>query len=227
MQANPWTAADGTPLFHGGLMIAYQDYVTARDIGIAGVPGYATSPPGETFGKNIYQCLYALLEHIVINGRNIGGTLLGINNSDYTVMNDVHLNNCGHGAGLAVWQSKGFTMNGGSLAGNRRPLNCEKVTGLCQVNNVDFRGATEWPHITINNGGQAGDPYLGSAQLIVRAPILEAGQPLRIAVFSKYNGFTQTQKISDIHVFDAAGVEITNDTAKVVFNGPSGPVPGA
>lgn len=119
-------------------------------------PGYANTPPGETFGINIWQTDNATVSNCEVDGRNANGTRLcaspcGWNSCNNATITDSYFHHS-LASTLTFWQIVGITTknvrveyNGsGSGSLSAQGINHERVTGTVRHYN---------PSIIINRSG--------------------------------------------------------------------------
>lgn len=191
---------------YNGLRVGYSVGAQLHDINITGVPGSASSPPGETFGISLWHCSGAEANRVKVLGAGVGATLIGLNSSTDAFLTNCVANGSVYGFGLACWQTKDIQVIDFDARANRRALNFERCSGTIFLTRVDMRGqTTTGPHITVNSD-QA------SAKVTITDPQVDAW-PLRVGVIvgsALYLGKPQLQKVSDVQLV-VGGKDVTAD----------------
>lgn len=163
---------------YGGFRIDWSASPVTRRVKVTGIPGNAAEPPGETFSGNWYRCLNALIDQCEFDGRQNGtkvaASLVGINNSDNTTIQNSYIHHSGYGIGVAIWQSTGGTITGTTfedLAGS--PIHIEKSDGVWNVRNCTWISTHGGDHIVIS-GHYAPDIWrTGNCTLNIYDPVYD------------------------------------------------------
>lgn len=213
---------DQTPSLdsYGGLVVQYGSGSLVSDVTITGIPGYSSSPPGETFYLALFHSNSATLTRVTLDGYRtsdgawVGATLLGYNYTTGThVITDLVATNARYGFGLAMFQAAGvYTFTGADMRNNRKAINIEQSIGgtVYNFNSCDFRGTSGASYIaqvtSINS----------SSQVIFRDPVVDS-YPVKVNCYSSaaLNGANK-QLDSDIKLF-IGGVDKTADSSKLVI----------
>lgn len=108
----------GTPQngnLYNGVRISRLVNPTVTDVKVVGIPGNNNSPPGETFGVNVFSSPGATLTRVEVDGRSpttglkVGAAGIGLNSSDNVTLTDCHSHHSGYSHGFAGWQSDNVT----------------------------------------------------------------------------------------------------------------------
>lgn len=208
---------EGTEQGHcySGLRLGYSTRAILHDIKIKSIPGYDSSPPGETFGLALYHADSARLDHVVVDGRDAAGnpttgTAIGYNYvTGATVANDCAANWARYGFAVALWQCSGTQIfNRCDFRWCRKGINIEQaVGGTYEFNACDFRGITGAAYAAQVSAIQK------SAVVTFRDPVVDA-LPFKVRTYgtTALNG-TNVQLDSDIRCY-MNGVDVTRDTSK-------------
>jgi hypothetical protein len=144
----------GTPQGHvyNGLRMDYgASGSVLRNVKVTGIPGNDSTPPGETFAANLYDCLNVIVDNCEFDGR-INGTgspvtasMLGLNNSDHATITDTTFKYCGVGFPLAAWQSTGGNLTRCTFDSNNRvPVHIENCDGVWNFYNCTWTNTREF-----------------------------------------------------------------------------------
>lgn len=204
---------------YGGIVVGYGTGSKVHDVKVTGIPGYSSSPPGETFSLALFHSDSATLTNVTLDGDRasdaaaVGATLLGYNYTTgvHTITNLIAVD-AQYGFGLAMFQAAGtYTFGGGcDLSRNRKAINIEQSIGgaVYNFNGCDFRGTTGAPYVaqvtSINS----------SSRVYFRDPKVDAW-PLKVNCYSgaALSGANK-QADSDIHLI-LNGVDVSNDPTKL------------
>lgn len=150
----------GTPQGHdyGGLMIDHCDSATLTDSRITAIPGSSSSPPGETFGVNVYGGTSVTLTRVEIDGAGVTASGIGVNSATAVELDDCYVHDCPHGM-PTFWQTNGVTTRNLRSINNHLGVNHERVTGPVRHYGLelDVPAKTGQMHLTLNND-QADNP---------------------------------------------------------------------
>lgn len=194
---------DGTSQGHiyGGLYVYKLSGGSLTDVKVTGIPGNASSQPGETFSFNDYTGLNNVYTRCTVLGENVAASGFAGNQSTSLTYNNCYATGCHYAHGWAFHIMHGTTtFNDCISTGNgHQGYNFERCDGTIIMNRCDARGNTGAP-IAIANDGVSNT---GSVRLDIRDPILDAsGIDAKVRV--KVTGFgsvtTTTQVLSQITV---------------------------
>lgn len=105
--------AAGYDSYHyNGLHVSRCTAPLLQDVKVWGIPGYRNSPPGETFGINIFRGSGARLIRVECDGRNTAGTAVGAAGIGTNTTTNVYLesssaHHMGFSHGFAFWETNG------------------------------------------------------------------------------------------------------------------------
>jgi hypothetical protein len=205
---------------YGGLVVQYGSGSIIQNVSIPGIPGYDSSPPGETF-----SCAFFHTDNAVINGLTLDGfrtsdgawvtaTLLGYNyTTGVHTIDGLKSNNARYGFSLAMFQAAGtYTFTSAEFKGSRKAVNIEQSIGgtVYNFNSCDFRGTSGAPYIaqvtSINS----------SSTVIFRDPVVDSF-PMKVNCYSSAAlGGLNKQLDSGIQLW-IGGVNKTADATKLVI----------
>lgn len=130
----------GTPQGHvyGGLRMNYGAIGSVmRNVKITGIPGNDSTPPGETFAANLYNCLNVVVDNCEFDGRlnetgsPVTASMLGLNNADHHTVVDTTFKYCGPGFPVAAWQCTDGDYTRCTFDHNNRvPIHIENCDGV-------------------------------------------------------------------------------------------------
>jgi hypothetical protein len=137
---------------YGGLRMDYgASGSVMRNVKITGIPGNDSTPPGETFAANLYDCLNVVVDNCEIDGRlnetgsPVTASMLGLNNSDHATVTDTTFKFCGVGFPLAAWQSTGGVFTRCTFDSNNRvPIHLENCDGVWDFRNCTWKTTKEF-----------------------------------------------------------------------------------
>ena len=113
----------GNQVYYNGMNVRSAVNAVLTDIWVDSVPGHLNSPPGETFGLNIFKCSGTQLTRVEVDGTDKSGTRgipatqkisaagIGINNSTNTTADDCYVHDTGFSHGIAIYQSNTVITN--------------------------------------------------------------------------------------------------------------------
>lgn len=117
---------------YNGLRFESVASPTLSNTTVAGIPGDAGSPPGETFAVNFQACTGTVtVTNVTVDGQNLGAAAIGSNNSaaTYNITNYLAINNK-YSAGWASWEHKGvMNFHGFVVRNSARAFNAERLAG--------------------------------------------------------------------------------------------------
>lgn len=210
---------DGTDVPHdtNGLAVGYVDNATIQRVKVMGMRGSMSHPPGETGSLNIWRVNRALVEDVILDGKNRSGTkvaatLFMTNDSFNVTVRDCQFINCVYGFGIANWETAGTNLfERIEFTGCRKAINHEQCLGSFTYVDCDFRGLT--------HSGGTGRPQVvcngntGSVDLTIIEPVWDRTvsgnpNPFRVGVdvvvgsngTGMYLGKPNLQKLSDVTV---------------------------
>jgi hypothetical protein len=145
----------GTPQGHvyNGLRMDYGAIGSVmRNVKVTGIPGDDSTPPGETFAVNLYDCLNVIVDNCEIDGRLNGtgstpitASMLGLNNSDHATITDTLFRYCGVGFPIAAWQSTGGDFLRCTFDHNNRvPIHLENCDGVWNFTNCTWTNTSQF-----------------------------------------------------------------------------------
>lgn len=144
----------GTPQGHvyGGLRMDYgAPGSVMRGVKITGIPGNASSPPGETFAANLYNCLEVAVDGCEFDGRAnetgspVTASMLGLNNADRHTVTDTLFKFCGVGFPIAAWQcTDGNYLRCTFDSNNRVPIHLENCDGVWNFRDCVWKNTKEF-----------------------------------------------------------------------------------
>lgn len=203
---------------YGGGVVQYGTGSIVQNVTVTGIPGYSSSPPGETFFWAFFHSDSTTINGLTLDGTRtsdgtiVAATLLGYNYTTGThVINGLKANNARYGFGLAMFQCAGtYTFTSSDMRNNRKAINLEQSIGgtVYNFNGCDFRGTSSVPYVaqvtSINS----------SSTVNFRDPVVDSW-PLKVNCYSSaaLNGANK-QLDSDIHLF-IGGVDKTGDATKL------------
>ncbi len=204
---------------YGGLILGYGTGSKVHDLKVTGIPGYSSSPPGETFALELWRSNAATLSNVTLDGyrksdgAQVGATLLGYSYTTgvHTVTN-LKANHARYGFGLAMYQTAGtYNFSGGcDLSNNRKAINIEESIGGAVYNfdGCDFRGTTGAPYVAQVTS------LTSSSKVFIRDPVVDSW-PLKVNCYSSsaLSGANR-QLDSDIHLL-INGVDVSGDPTKL------------
>jgi len=127
--------SDQDGALYNGLRLSRIAAPTVRDVLVRGIPGDLNSPPGETFGVNVYRSDGARLTRVEVDGRDDAGRRVGAAGIGTNSVTDVELRDCSahhlaHSHGLAMWQTERLTSWGFAASDNGGPSGGHAAAGL-------------------------------------------------------------------------------------------------
>ncbi len=213
-------SVEGTDQGHlyGGPLVGWSNGAHVHDVRVTGIPGNASSPPGETFCLALWHAAEALVEDVILDGRQDGrevaATLLGLNDCHNPTVRRVVANHALYGMAVAVWQGSGRTLiEDVDFRECRHPINFEQYAGggTIEINRVDLRAQKDVgrPHVTLNSSR-------GSSRMVITDPVWDEDLgPLHIGIAvigaktpPTWDGGLHTQRKEDVVVIKD-GVDIT------------------
>jgi hypothetical protein len=205
---------------YGGLVVQYGSGSSIQNVTVTGIPGYSSSPPGETFACAFFHTDNATITTLTLDGTRtsdgavVSATLLGYNyTTGVHTITGLKANNALNGFGIAMFQAAGsYTFTSADLRNNRKAVNIEQSIGgtVYNFNGCDFRGTTAVPYVaqvtSINS----------SSTVIFRDPVVDSF-PMKVNCYSSAAlGGLNKQLDSDIKLF-IGGVDKTSDATKLVI----------
>ncbi|GEM_PF-5564075 len=146
---------EGTDQGHlyGGMFISTAN-ATLSDLKVTGIPGDANTPPGETFGINVYNCSGMVGERLEVSGIrtsdsvNVGAAPFGFNSASNATLTDCYFHD-NWTSTFALWQSNAITTY------NTRSLNNGSGSGIHSAHGINHERCydiTHWnPTVKINH----------------------------------------------------------------------------
>jgi hypothetical protein len=203
---------------YGGLVVQYGSGHIISNVTVTGIPGYSSSPPGETFAAALFHSDNVTITNLILDGyrtsdgAQVGATLLGYNYTTGThTITGLKANNAKFGFGLAMFQAAGtYTFTSADMRNNRKAINIEQSIGgtVYNFNSCDFRGTSSVPYVaqvtSINS----------SSTVIFRDPVVDSF-PMKVNCYSSAAlGGLNKQLDTDIKLF-IGGVDKTSDSTKL------------
>jgi hypothetical protein len=145
---------------YNGLRLTYSNAPIVRNIKITGIPGNDSTPPGETFVLESYNCLNALFENCILDGRlngtgsgpGVSASLLGLNNTDHGTFNDIVMKYANPAFALAAWQSTDGDFTRCVFDNNDRvPVHIENCDGVWNFYNCTWTNTVEFHAVIANS----------------------------------------------------------------------------
>jgi hypothetical protein len=212
-----WFILEATDQGHsyGGLRLGYSTRAHLHDITVKGIPGFDSSPPGETFALALYHPDSATLDRVTVDGRDaagnpVTGTAIGYNYvTGTTVASYVVANWAKYGFAVALWQCSGTQIfNNCDFRYCRKGINIEQsVGGTYEFNACDFRGLTGATFAAQVSSIQK------SSRGTVRDPVVDT-LPFKVRTYgSTALSGANVQADADITCY-MNGVDVTRDTTK-------------
>lgn len=203
-------------VFHG-VTLGYSNGAKIHDGKISGIPGTASSPPGETFTLEAWRANNVTLTNLLLDGRRDGtpvaATLLGYNYTSNVTATNVTANYAAAGFAVAMYQCTGTNVfTDCDFRFCRKAINIEQANGgTYEFNRCDFRGTTGAPYAAQISA----QPGTKSTVVTFRDPVVDSW-PLKVRTYPEQ----KLQADSDIHCF-VGGVDVTNDPTRflLVHNG--------
>ena len=173
----------GTNYTYNGLRTNNCVGPVLTDLWVKGIPGFLNSPPGETFGINIYRGSGAILTRVETDGRDLDGSIqgiagakigaagIGLNTTSNTSLTDCWTHHTGFSHGLAIYQSPDTTTtrhraeycgtgNGSGATGGTVGvgLNCEQSNrSIHHSPTLGFNTLAQMRYYGTTSGSFAGD----------------------------------------------------------------------
>jgi hypothetical protein len=181
----------GTPQGHtyNGLLMYHSTAGRVTDVQVTGIPGNASSQPGETFGVNDYRSDGTVYTRLTIDGQGVGASGFGGNlGSNVSIIDSISKNNA-NAHGFTQYTMNNVTYrNVVSQDNGASGFNFERVSGTVIMDHCTTLGNAV--PITIANDAS-------SARFIITDPVFE-GPKLVIKVTGYAGVTTTTQVVSDI-----------------------------
>jgi hypothetical protein len=187
---------------YNGLRIGKTVGARVHDVKIEGVPGNASSPPGETSLFGDWRTDRSVYSRLTLDGSNVAAVGFAANSSTNVTVDDSTFTRTAYSSGAAIWQTTNITMNDVRIVDNRSGINFERSGGTITLNRPVFRNNRFYDM-------QFGTD-LGGGTVTIVDPVLAPGQKLRLNVPANYHGHVNGQKRSNIRVI-VHGVDRTND----------------
>lgn len=204
---------------YGGLNIGYANGPRVTDAKIQGMPGFASSPPGETFSCSLWHSYGSVLTRVTCDGRNPttgapqAASLFATNNvTGTTTFNDCIAMFAAYGFGVAMWQSAGnITFNRCVFANNRKQINIEQSWGgVYNFNGCSFKAGGA-PYVAQVSNAIA---YPSSKITFTDCTTDAADGVLRVLVYGKTA--KNNQEATDVKCF-IGGKDVTADPTKFLI----------
>jgi Right handed beta helix region len=176
---------------YNGLRVDRAGHFRMHDVRIAGIPGSASAPPGETFGLNDYRTSGARYTRVEIDGAGRGASGFGVNGSRNITVRRSYSHDNRHSMGFAFWHVRNITITQ-SLATNNggAGFNFERVSGSVRLSGI-VALRNRYP-ISI-----ASDQ--GSATYRIVDPTFP-GRTLEVHLPRTYYGVKNKQRRDDVHL---------------------------
>lgn len=196
---------------YNGLRLQNTTGALVEDVYVEGCPGGSASPPGETFGVNVYLGSGATLRRVEVDGRrtrqggteSIASSPIGINNHNGFVFEDCYVHHCQYGMPTAWQSSDGRTVNLRSEY-NKTGMNSERCTRITHVNpRIVLSGRPH--HFSFMN-----DQVDGVLTIIAPSWVPGTGNATKLVIFAgpRGSGVVDLQTAGSISVTDTAGNSI-------------------
>lgn len=193
---------------YNGLRLHMVTNARVTNVKVTGVPGSASSPPGETFGINDYRSTGSVYKNIEVDGSGLGASGFGANDSSNLTITNGNFHDNRYGIGATFWQSKDITLVDCTSTNNHGGFNFERVSGTVNLIRPRISGITSGHDISIGTDNT-------QAVYNIIDPVLAPGQKLRILVGKNYLGKPSPQQRSDVHVY-VNGVDRANELVQWV-----------
>jgi hypothetical protein len=176
---------------YNGLRIDRARHIRVHDVRVVGVPGSASSPPGETFGLNDYRTDGARYGRVEIDGRGRGAAGFGVNGSRSITIHDCYSHDNRYSMGFAFWQVRNIAISRSIATFNGRAgFNFERVSGTVELDRIVSR----WNRHPISIASDQGSAVYRIVDPVLSGPTFEVHLP------RTYYGATNLQRRSDIHL---------------------------
>lgn len=159
---------------YNGLRLAYATNPLIEDVRVVGVPGTGNQPPWETFGIDLTHCQGALLRDVVIDGQDMSGAGIGLNNCFGTLLDrcESHHGGCSHG--FTAWNCLGVTYldcvsrdNGFGIAGKGGVgFNSEETSNTVHVQSRSYNNSMADFRYLSSKGSTANHRIIGAYPLL-------------------------------------------------------------
>lgn len=211
---------DQTPSLkaYNGMILGHGTGSKLHDVKVTGIPGYSSSPPGETFAVEVWRANSSTLTNVTLDGyrtsdgTQVGATMLGYSYSTGTnTITNLKATNARYGFGVAMYQAAGsYTFTGGcDLSHNRKAINIEESIGgtVYNFNGCDFR-STSTPYVAQITSLNS------SSKVYFRDPVVDTW-PLKVNTYGPEALEGRNKQLdTDIRLI-VNGVDVTNDPTKL------------
>lgn len=202
---------------YNGIQVGYSTGAHIHHLKITGIPGFSSSPPGETMLLSLWHADNAVVEDVVIDGRvdgvgttGIAATLFGQNYVKNPTFRRCTAQYAGAGFGSATFECVGESWTDSVFSHNRKHLNIERTFGgTFHYTRCKFSGASV-PYVA----QVSTDPAYGSAKVIFEDCTVDGDGILRVRVYGPSS--VNSQKDADIRCIKN-GVDVTGDPTKFLL----------
>jgi hypothetical protein len=180
---------------YNGLFFYKVTNGSVTDVKVLGIPGNASSQPGETFGINDYNGSGNVHTRVTVDGQGVGASGFGGNSGASITFIDCLSKGNHYSHGFAMYQMTGATFTRCvSTANGHVGFNFERQDGTVIMDHCDARGNGTYAIAIANDGLN----NTGSARFDIRDPLLDAGAKLNVRVTGYMGVSTTTQDKTQI-----------------------------
>lgn len=206
-----------TTTAYGGIRVGYSVGAHLHDLIVTGIPGYSSSPPGETFSIAMWHADDSLTEQVICDGRidgkgtaGIAASLFSRSSCKRSTFKGCTAQYAEAGFGATTYISATETWEDSWFINNRKHLNLERTYGgVHRYTRCHFRGASV-PYVA----QVSTDPTIGSASVIFEDCDVDGDGILRVRVYGPSD--KNSQKDSDIKCIQK-GVDVTSNASKFLL----------
>lgn len=172
--------------YYNGLYLWYNTNAYIARVRVVGMPGFASSPPGETFLFNDNHSTGTYMEDCEADGRDpvtgtpVGSAGFGTNSCSNVTRVRCYSHHSGFGAGFTSYQNSNFTfINCRSEYNAKSGYNFEVMSGTVVMTGCSATGNTGAPIIADSN--------VSSTKFSIANFIYNLGAILTVLIHTKYN----------------------------------------